>query len=54
MRTSAATVSPAAVPIAAAPTLDDVALLVSRLQSLAMPEDHASALATLRKAARQS
>ena len=34
-------------------TLDDVALLVSSLQSLAMPEDHASSLAILRKAARQ-
>jgi hypothetical protein len=34
-------------------TLDDVALLVANLRSLAAPEDHASALATLRKAARQ-
>jgi hypothetical protein len=35
-------------------TLDDVELLVSNLQSLETPKDHASALATLRKAARQS
>jgi hypothetical protein len=34
-------------------TLEDVGLLVSSLQSLAMPEDHASALATLRRAARR-
>ena len=34
-------------------TLDDVALLVSNLQSLATPKDHASALAILRKAARR-
>jgi hypothetical protein len=35
-------------------TLDDVALLVSNLLSLASPKDHASALAILRKAARRS
>ena len=35
-------------------TLEDVALLVSNLGSLATPSDHASALAILRKAARQS
>jgi hypothetical protein len=34
-------------------TLEHVALLVSSLQSLAMPEDHASALAILRRAARR-
>jgi len=34
-------------------TLDDVALLVSRLQSLGSAKDHAAALAILRKAARQ-
>jgi hypothetical protein len=34
-------------------TLEDVTLLVSNLQSLAIPEDHASALAILREAARQ-
>jgi hypothetical protein len=34
--------------------LEEVGLLVSSLQSLAMPEDHAYALAILRKAARQS
>jgi hypothetical protein len=34
-------------------TLEDVALLVSNLQSLATRTDHASALAVLRKAARQ-
>jgi hypothetical protein len=34
-------------------TLEDVALLVSNLRSLANPSDHASALAILRKAARQ-
>jgi hypothetical protein len=34
-------------------TLEDVALLVSRLQCLATPENHASALAILRRAARQ-
>ena len=33
-------------------TLDDVALLVSNLQSLATSTDHAPALAILRKAAR--
>jgi hypothetical protein len=35
-------------------TLEEVGLLVSSLRSLAMPEDHASALAILRRAARQS
>ena len=35
-------------------TLEDVALLVSNLRSLASSKDHASALAILRKAARQS
>jgi hypothetical protein len=35
-------------------TLEDITLIVSSLQSLAMPENHASALAILRKAARQS
>jgi hypothetical protein len=35
-------------------TLEDVALLVSNLQSLAIPEQQASALAILRKAARRS
>jgi hypothetical protein len=35
-------------------TLEDVALLVSSLRSLATPEDHAAALAILRKAARHS
>ena len=35
-------------------TLEDVALLVSNLGSLTTPSDHASALAILRKAARQS
>jgi hypothetical protein len=35
-------------------TLEDVALLVSSLRSLTNPEDHASALAILRKAARHS
>ena len=34
-------------------TLEDVALLVSNLGSLASSNDHASALAILRKAARQ-
>jgi hypothetical protein len=34
-------------------TLEDVELLVSNLGSLATPEDHGSALAILRKAARQ-
>jgi hypothetical protein len=34
-------------------TLEDVALLVSNLRSLASPNDHASALAILRRAARQ-
>jgi hypothetical protein len=34
-------------------TLDDVALLVSTLPSLATPKDHAQALAILRKAARR-
>ena len=34
-------------------TLEDVALLVSNLQSLAISKDHRSALAILRKAARQ-
>ena len=34
-------------------TLEDVALLISNLQSLASPTDHVSALAILRKAARQ-
>ena len=34
-------------------TLDDVALLVSNLRSLATSTDHAPALAILRKAARQ-
>jgi hypothetical protein len=34
-------------------TLENVALLVSRLRSLATPEDHASALAILRRAARR-
>ena len=33
-------------------TLEDVALLVLNLRSLATPKDHASALAILRKAAR--
>jgi hypothetical protein len=33
--------------------LEDVSLLVSNLQSLSTAKDHASALATLRKAARQ-
>jgi hypothetical protein len=35
-------------------TLEHVELLVSNLRSLATPKDHAPALATLRKAARQS
>jgi hypothetical protein len=35
-------------------TLEDVALLVSKLRSLATPKDQAPALAILRKAARQS
>ena len=34
-------------------TLEDVALLVSNLRSLASSDDHGSALAILRKAARQ-
>ena len=34
-------------------TLEDVELLVSNLRSLATPENHAAALATLRKAARR-
>jgi hypothetical protein len=34
-------------------TLEDVALLVSNLRALAIPEDHGSALAILRKAARR-
>ena len=34
-------------------TLEDVALLVSNLQSIATPKDHAPALAILRKAARR-
>jgi hypothetical protein len=34
-------------------TLEDVALLVSNLRSLSSREDHSSALAILRKAARQ-
>ena len=34
-------------------TLEDVALLVSNLRSLAIPRAHTSALAILRKAARQ-
>jgi hypothetical protein len=34
-------------------TLEDVALLVSNLQSLATPKDHGSALAILRTAVRQ-
>jgi hypothetical protein len=34
-------------------TLEDVAMLVSNLRSLAMQKDHASALAILRTAARQ-
>jgi hypothetical protein len=34
-------------------TLEDVALLVSNLHALATAKDHGSALATLRKAARQ-
>ena len=34
-------------------TLDDVALVVSKLQSLASPEEHAAALAILRKATRR-
>jgi hypothetical protein len=34
-------------------TLEDVALLVGNLRSLPTPKDHASALATLRKAARR-
>ena len=34
-------------------TLEDVVLLVSSLRSLANPEDHASALAILRKSARE-
>ena len=35
-------------------TLEDIALLVSNLRSLANLKDHASALAVLRKAARQA
>jgi hypothetical protein len=35
-------------------TLEDVELLVSNLGSLATPKDHGSALALLKKAARQS
>ena len=35
-------------------TLEDVELLVSNLRSLTTPKDHGSALAILRKAARQS
>jgi hypothetical protein len=35
-------------------TLEDAARLFPSLQSLAMREDHASALAILRKAARQT
>ena len=34
-------------------TLDDVALLVSNLQSLETPKDHGSALAILRKVAQR-
>ena len=34
-------------------TLEQVSLLVSNLRSLAIPKDHASALATLRRAARR-
>ena len=34
-------------------TLEDVALLVANLRSLASPKDHASALAILRRVARQ-
>jgi hypothetical protein len=34
-------------------TLDEVAVLVSKLQALTTAKDHASALAILRKAARQ-
>jgi hypothetical protein len=34
-------------------TLENVAVLVSNLRSLATPKDHASALAMLRKTARQ-
>lgn len=34
-------------------TLEDVALLVSKLQSLETPKDHAPALAMFRKAARR-
>ena len=34
-------------------TLEDVALLVANLRSLANPKDHASALAILRRVARQ-
>ena len=34
-------------------TLEDVALLVANLRSLATPKDHASALAILRRVARQ-
>jgi hypothetical protein len=34
-------------------SLDDVALLLSKLRSLATPKDHASALAILRKVARR-
>jgi hypothetical protein len=35
-------------------SLEDVELLVSKLRSLATPNDHGPALAILRKAARQS
>jgi hypothetical protein len=35
-------------------TLEDLALLVSNLQSLATPKDHSSALAILRRSARQN
>jgi hypothetical protein len=35
-------------------TLEDVELLVSNLRSLASPNDHAAALAILRKAARHN
>jgi hypothetical protein len=34
-------------------TLEDVELMVAKLRSLATPKDHGSALAILRKAARQ-
>ena len=35
-------------------TLDDVELLVSNLRSLTSPKDHSSALAILRRSARQN